>query len=111
MVRDEQIIEVSYNGEGFQGSTVMKDRNPYVKPHKVSVAYQKEVDTPNGHMPETVTVAYRQSEGTTSTTKTCIWTNTTGAWKRGPDIDTFLKYLSLHLPGFFLSCPLTKHYP
>lgn len=50
----------------------------------VSVAYQKEMDTADGHFPGALTVAYAsQIDGEILFS---VWTNTTNAWREGPPI-------------------------
>jgi hypothetical protein len=83
MKLDKQILEYTYDGEKLEGPAVIEDGVEGLKTENIAVEFQKETDTPEGHVPETVTVAYKIAGPKVLTS---FWTNDMGLWMNGEPI-------------------------
>lgn len=76
-----KIYDYWWDGQNLKDSTAIVNVGLKLDSMDVSVAYQKEMDTADGHFPETLTVAYAsQIDGEILSS---VWMNTANAWREG----------------------------
>jgi hypothetical protein len=83
MAHDKRIFEYSYDAEEFRGPAVIEEEVEGLTMQNVSITFQKEPDTSEGHMPEIVTVAYEMGGPKILTS---FWTKDTGLCMGGEPI-------------------------
>ncbi|KAL2867751.1 uncharacterized protein BJX67DRAFT_77093 [Aspergillus lucknowensis] len=82
-VIDGAIFEFWLDGHNLRGPTLVSEEYTGLAAEQSSVAFQKEMDTQFGHIPETVTAAFRIDSGKVLTR---VWTNATKEWRDGDAI-------------------------
>lgn len=83
VVIDGAIFEFWYDRLELIGPTRVSEKYTDLRSFNSSVAFQREMDTPQGHRPETVTVVFRINSGKILTR---VWTNATKEWRGGASI-------------------------